>query len=102
MKSLVLLIMLAFSLTIPSVADSSIRDNQGLEMQLENDLVFQKMVRIYNYDGSLIREFPLDDVVNNKISVMDHMIMEESDFAFDHLGDYYYLGDSENIQAVIN
>ncbi|MEO1254094.1 MAG: hypothetical protein AAFY41_04280 [Bacteroidota bacterium] len=102
MKSLILLTTLATALIIPGVADSSSRENSELDMQLENDLVFQKMVRIYNYEGSLIREFPLDDVVNDKISILDHMIMEESDFAFDHLGDYYYLGDSENIEAAIN
>lgn len=87
---------------MPGVADSSNHEHQGLEMQLENDLIFPKMVKIYDYDGSLIREFPLDDVVNDKITLIDHMIIEESDFAFDHLGDYYYLGDSENIQAVVN
>ena len=102
MKLFTLVIALFAFMLAPMGAISSINDIQALEMQLENDIVFQKMVRIYDYDGALIKEFPLDDVVNNKISLMDHMILEESDFAFDHLGDYYYLGDSENLQAVIN
>ena len=102
MKLLSLFITLTGLLLMPRVADSSTLENQGLEMQIENDLVFQKMVKIYDYDGLLIREFPLEDVVNDKITLVDHMIMEESDFAFDHMGDYYYLGDAKDIQDIVN
>ncbi|MEQ9468840.1 MAG: hypothetical protein RLN88_15630 [Ekhidna sp.] len=101
MKSLLFLMTLSASLFI-GIAEAPIQTHQDLNMQLESDMVFQKMVKIYDYQGSLVREIPLDDVANNKISVMDHMILEESDFAFDYHGDYYYFGDSENIQAVVN
>ncbi len=93
MKSFVLLIALAITLIMPSGFHSFTQDNRGLEIPLDNDLVFQKKVMIYDYEGSLIREFLLEDVINHKISLTDHMVMEESNFAFDHLGDYYYLGD---------
>ena len=77
-------------------------DDQGLSMQLDTELVFEKMVKIYNYEGSLVREFPLTEVANNEISVIDNMILEDSDFAFDYQGDYYYFADSEYVEAVIN
>lgn len=83
-------------------AEAPVQSSQGLDMQIDSDMVFQKMVKIYDYEGSLVREIPIDDVANNKISVLDHMILEDSDFAFDYQGDYYYFGDSENIQAVVN
>lgn len=100
MKSLLLLLTLGAS-TMLGASEDPLQANQGLRMQLETDLVFQKMVRIYSYNGSLIREFPLTDVANNEISVADHLILEESDFAFDHQGDYYYFGDS-NVESLIN
>jgi hypothetical protein len=93
MKSLLLLTLLGISITL-GASETQMQANQGLRMQLETDLVFQKMVKIYSYDGSLIREFPLNDVANNEISVADHILLEESDFAFDYFGDYYYFGDS--------
>lgn len=101
MKSLLLLMTLAFS-ALAGSAEAPQRDDQGLSMQLDTDLVFEKMVRIYDYEGSLVREIPLTKVANNEISVIDNMILEESDFAFDYQGDYYYFGDSEYIQAIIN
>ena len=100
MKSLLLLLTLSASVML-GAAEAPMQSNQGLRMQLESDNVFQKMVRIYSYDGSLIREFPLTDVANNDISVADHLILEESDFAFDHQGDYYYFGDA-SVEALIN
>lgn len=93
MKSLFLLTLLSASITI-GASETQMQADQGLSMQLETDLVFQKMVKVYSYDGSLIKEFPLDDVVNNQISVVDHILLNESDFAFDYFGDYYYFGDS--------
>ena len=101
MKSLLLLMTLTVS-AVAVTAEAPMQNNQGLSMQLDTDLVFQKMVKIYDYQGSLVREIPLTEVVNNEISIMDHMILEESDFAFDYQGDYYYFGDSENIQAIVN
>ncbi|MEP1034433.1 hypothetical protein [Ekhidna sp.] len=101
MKSLLLLIALAVS-TIAGSAEVSEQANQGLRMQLDTDLVFEKMVKVYNYEGSLVIEIPLTDVAKNDVSVIDNMILEESDFAFDYQGDYYYFGDSEYIQAIVN
>lgn len=101
MKSLLLLMTLTVS-AIAGSAESSGQANQGLSMQLDTDLVFEKMVKVYDYEGSLVREIPLTKVANNEISVVDHMILEESDFAFDYQGDYYYFGDSEYIQAIVN
>ena len=100
MKSLLLLLMLSGSIIL-GAADTSMQSNQGLRMQVDPDLVFQKMVKVYSYDGSLIKEFPLNDVANNDISVADHLILEQSDFAFDHRGDYYYFGDA-GVEALIN
>lgn len=101
MKSLLLLMALAVS-TIAGSAETTGQANQGLSMQLDTDLVFEKMVKVYDYNGSLVREIPLTKVANNEISVLDNMILEESDFAFDYQGDYYYFGDSEYIQAIVN
>ncbi|MEQ8903689.1 hypothetical protein [Ekhidna sp.] len=93
MKSILLLTLLSASITL-GASETQLQADQGLSMQLETDLIFQKMVKIYSYEGSLIREFPLDDVANNQISVADHILLEESDFAFDYFGDYYYFGDA--------
>lgn len=101
MKSLLLLVALFTSALAGSNA-APLYANQGLSMQLETDLVFEKMVKIYNYDGSLVKEIPLTKVVNNEITIIEHMILEDSDFAFDHQGDYYYFGDSDYIQALVN
>lgn len=101
MKSLLMLIALTASAFAGSDKAPE-QANQGLSMQLDTELVFEKMVKIYNYEGSLVREIPLTKVVNNDISVVDHMILEESDYAFDYQGDYYYFGDSEYIQAIVN
>lgn len=101
MKSLLLISLLSFS-AIAVTAEAPMQTNQGLSMQLESDLVFEKMVVVYDYDGSLIREIPLNDVANNTINIVDHMILEESDFAFDFQGNYYYFGDSKNIPTIIN
>ena len=100
MKSLLLLLTLSAS-TMLGASETPMQSNQGLRMQLETDLVFQKMVKVYSYEGSLIREFPLNDVANNEISVADHLILEESDFAFDYQGDYYYFGSSK-VESLIN
>lgn len=72
----------------------------GLEMQLSTEIEFVEKVKVYTYSGKLIKEFPLTNVVNNDISVSDHVLVEQSDYAFDFLGDYYYfseLGESISI-----
>ena len=101
MKSLLLLTALVVSAFAGSNAAIPHAD-QGLSMQLDTEIVFEKMVKIYDYDGSLIKEIPLTRVTNNEISVVEHMILEDSDFAFDYQGDYYYFGDSDYIQAMVN
>lgn len=101
MKSLLLILALSATAFV-STAEAPQHIDRGLNMQLDTDLVFQQMVRIYSYKGELVREFPVSAVTNNQISVMDHMILEDSDFAFNDRGDYYYFGDSENIQAIVN
>ncbi|WP_420316901.1 hypothetical protein [Ekhidna sp.] len=101
MKSLLLLLMLSAS-GILGTAEATMRDNQGLNMQIDADLEFQQMVKIYSYEGELVKEFPLNDVANNKISVIDHIVLEESDFAFDHQGDYYYFRDAEGLPEMLN
>ncbi|SNS53599.1 hypothetical protein SAMN05421640_0566 [Ekhidna lutea] len=100
MKSLFLLFLLTASAFVS--AEAPMQTNQGLSMQLDTDLVFQKMVKVYGYDGSFIREFPLTEVANNQISMEDHMILQESDFAFDFHGDYYYFRELNNIQSIVN
>ncbi len=101
MKSLLLIFALSATALV-STAEAPQHIDRGLNMQLDTDLIFQKMVRIYDYNGSLVREFPVAAVANNEISVVDNMILDESDFAFDYFGDYYYFGDSEYIQAIVN
>ncbi len=101
MKSLLLLMALTVS-AFAGTAEATKHANQGLYMQLDTELVFEKMVKIYNYDGELVREIPVTKVANNEISVVETMILEESDFAFDYQGDYYYFGDSEYIEAIVN
>ena len=101
MKSLLLIFMLSAT-ALSGTAEAPQHIDRGLNMQLDTDLVFQQMVKIYDYKGSLVREFPVSAVANNQINAVDHMILEESDFAFDYSGDYYYFGDSEYIQAIVN
>lgn len=99
MKSLLLTMLLSFT-GISVTAEAPMQANQGLNMQLETDLIFQKMVKVYDYEGSLIRQFPLNDVANNTISVSDHLILEESDFAFDYQGDFYYFGNDAQVNLL--
>lgn len=101
MKSLLLLVALLTSAFAGSNA-APLDANRGLSMQLEADLVFEKMVKVYNYNGTLVTEIPLTKVANNEISVVENMILEDSDFAFDYQGDYYYFGDSDYIKALVN
>ncbi|MEO9872342.1 hypothetical protein [Ekhidna sp.] len=101
MKSLLLSLLLTGALSI-GASEAPLQNNPDLDMQLDADLIFQKMVKVYDYDGRLVRELLLSDVTDNQISLVDHMILEESDYAFDFQGDYYYFGDSDNIRAIVN
>lgn len=64
-----------------------------LEMQILSDEAFQNKVKIFDYSGNLIKEMRADDVGQDQISVADYMLLENSDFAFGYLGDYYYFRD---------
>lgn len=92
MKSLFLLTLLGISLLAES-PNANTHGNQGLDMQLNSEIVFEEMVKVYNYEGELVREFQLSKVVNNEISLEDNLLMDQSDFAFNYLGDYYYFSD---------
>ncbi|GAB4241368.1 MAG: hypothetical protein Tsb0034_18360 [Ekhidna sp.] len=100
MKSLFLLTCMAVAVLAesPKTVEFS---NQGLDMQLETEKVFNEMVKVYDYQGNLIKEFNLADVVNNEITLSDHFILEQSDYAFDYLGDYYYFS-RKKINPMIN
>ena len=100
MKSILLLLMTA-SAFLFDATDLPL-NNQGLQMQIESDIVFEKKVIIYGYDGELLKEFSLNDVANNELSVADHISLEASDFAFDFNGDYYYFGDQKELAVAIN
>jgi len=92
MKSLFVLAFIAVSAINAPVSENSLED-QGLEMQLTAEIEFQQMVKVYDYQGKLMKEYFLSDVVNNNITVTDHILIEGSDFAFDYLGDYYYFSE---------
>lgn len=92
MKSLFLLSLLGISLLAESPSAST-HGNQGLDMQLNSEIVFEEMVKVYNYEGELVKEFELSRVVNNEISLEEYLLMNQSDFAFNYLGDYYYFSE---------
>lgn len=89
MKSLLILTLMAIA-PLAASPKYNLPTNQGLDMYLTSEIEFQEKVKIYDYHGNLLNEYLLDDVVNNNITLSDHFIIEQSDFAFDHLGDYYY------------
>ena len=91
MKSFLSILLLSFS-AVSLTAEEASYNNQELDIQLASDPILQKSVKILGYDGALVREFALNDVANNKISVLDNLILDQSDFAFDYQGDYYYFG----------
>ncbi len=97
MKTLLVLSLIAVSAILKD-PQATLTTNQGLEIQPGAEIDFQEKVRIYDYQGNLMKEYLLSEVVNNEISVSDHFIIEESDFAFDYLGDYYYF--TEEILAI--
>ncbi|MEQ9402559.1 MAG: hypothetical protein RIM99_03145 [Cyclobacteriaceae bacterium] len=69
-------------------------ENQAkLEIQLSEDDAFQNKVKIFDYKGNLVTELTTNDVANHNISISEYLILESSDYAFTHLGDYYYFRD---------
>ncbi len=66
-------------------------NQEKVEMQVLADDALQSKVKVYDYDGNLLKEMNAEDVANDDISVADHFILESSGFAFQYLGDYYYL-----------
>lgn len=68
-------------------------ENQDLELQLSAEMVFEEKVKVYDYDGNLVEEALISDVANNTLSSSQSFSIEESDFAFSYLGDYYYFSD---------
>ena len=92
MKSILLLSLMAVS-AIAGTSKDNLPRNLELDMQLASQMDFQEKVKIYDYNGNLLNEYLLTDVVNNDITVLDHFALEQSDFAFDFLGDYYYFSE---------
>ncbi|MEM0938552.1 MAG: hypothetical protein AAF600_00175 [Bacteroidota bacterium] len=99
MKSVLILSFMVFSTFVGSSQISN-SFSQGLEMHLSSEIDFQEKVKIYDYSGNLLKEYILSDVVNNNIAITDHFILEESDYAFNYLGDYYYFSEVLNIIGV--
>ncbi len=64
--------------------------NPELEMNLLMEEVFEERVIVYDYSGNLLKELKVEDIATNEISVTDHFFLDKSDFAFEHMGDYYY------------
>ncbi len=87
MKSLFILSALFGTLFMGSLNE---RSNPELTMDIAMEEALQEKVRVYDYDGNLLKELKVTDVATNDISVIDHILLDESDFAFEHLGDYYY------------
>ncbi|MFK7953120.1 MAG: hypothetical protein AB8B73_09755 [Ekhidna sp.] len=66
------------------------RTNPELEMGLSMEEIFQEKIIVYDYKGNLLKELKIEDVATDRISVTDHFFLDKSDFAFEHMGDYYY------------
>lgn len=66
-------------------------DQVKLEMQLSADEVFANKVKIFDYEGNLLKELRVDDVADHEISISDYLILESSGYAFTYQGDYYFL-----------
>lgn len=92
MKSLLILSLIAVS-AISGTAEDNLPQSRRLDMQLTTQLEFEEKVKIYDYNGNMLNEYLLTDVVNNDITVLDHFALQQSDFAFDYLGDYYYFSE---------
>ena len=100
MKLLFLLAFAGLSMMAESPQTKALTDH-GLEMQINTEMDFPEMVKIYDYQGNLVQELLLSEVVNNEISISDYMMLEDSDYAFNYLGDYYYFT-GKDYQTVFN
>ena len=92
--------MVAFSLLAESPT-LNVSENQALEMQILQDLKFQEMVKVYDYEGNLLKEMTLNQVANNEITAADFSLLDVSDYAFSFCGDYYYF-QNEKYATVVN
>ena len=88
MKASLILTLMVISFFM--VSADYVDSDQGIEMQLASELVFEEKVKIYDYEGNLLEEYIASDVVNDEISASDYYALQESDYAFNYLGDYYY------------
>ena len=64
MKSLILFTLMAISLLAESPVLPS-HDNQGLDVEKNIAIDLEEMVVLYGYDGTLMKELLLTDVVNS-------------------------------------
>ena len=96
MKPLLILTFMAVSLFTQSAG--YVDAEQGIEMQLASEIKFEEKVKIFDYDGNLLEEYALADVVNDELSSSDYYTLQESDYAFSYLGDYYYF--SEELETL--
>ena len=78
---------------LPPISIPIQSNQQQVEMQLLEDDVFQNKVKIFDYQGNLLKEMSAEDVAHDEITLSDFLILEHSGFAFEYLGDYYYLRD---------
>ncbi len=96
MKSLIILLLLGVSALTETPKVTPV-NNQDFDMQLSSEKVFQEKIKIYDYSGTLLKEYALTEVVNGDISTSDHFALEESDYAFNYLGDYYYFSEGLSV-----
>lgn len=99
MKSLIFVIL---SVILMSSIEAPEAKNPTLQQQFDTELDFTKFVKIYSYDGDLLRELAVEDVSEGTISVIDFLILDSSDYAFHMHGDYYYFTDKDMIGDLIN
>lgn len=99
---LVFLATLLLSSILPAASDVASIHDQGVGMQLSAELEFSKTVQVYDYEGGLIKQFKLDEVTNDDITISEHLFLEASDFAFSYQGDYYYLGNEADMTGIVN
>jgi len=91
MKTLRILTFMAICLYLAS--SEAISSDEGIGMQLASEIQFEEKVKIFDYNGNLLSEYSVADVANDEISAADYFALQESDYAFTYLGDYYYFAD---------
>lgn len=75
-------------------------ENQDLELLLSAEMIFEEKVKVYDYEGNLVQEVLISDVANNTLSSSEFFSIEESDYAFSYLGDYYYFSDEVKVGEI--